>query len=57
MIIVSAHEIADRLEVKPETVHMWRYRGIFPDPDWELAIGPIWRWSTVQSWAHATGRA
>jgi hypothetical protein len=55
--LVSTNEIADRLGVKPETVHMWRYRDLgFPEPDWQLAIGPVWDWPTVEAWAKQTGR-
>lgn len=54
--VVSAREIADRLHVKLGTVQMWRYRGIFPDPDWHLATGPIWEWQRIVAWANATGR-
>lgn len=54
--IVSSHEIADRLGVKPQTVHMWQWRGLLPAPDWSLRIGPVWRWERIEEWAEATGR-
>ena len=54
--LVGQNEIADRLGVKLGTVHMWRHRGLFPEPEWQLAIGPVWRWLTIEVWAIATGR-
>ena len=32
------------------TVQKWRTRGIFPDPDVELAVGPIWLAEVVVDW-------
>lgn len=54
--LVSNQEIADRLGVQKATVHQWRFRELMPAPDWILAIGPIWRWSTVEDWGRASGR-
>lgn len=56
LTVVSATELALRLGVKTETVHMWRFRGLLPEPDWLLAVGPIWKWVTVERWAKETGR-
>lgn len=54
--IVSAQEIADRLGVKKATVHMWRSRGILPEPTFDLAVGPVWFWATIEDWAIETER-
>lgn len=54
--LVSSAEIAQHLRVKKETVHAWRYRGILPAPDFDLAVGPVWLWSTIEEWAKETGR-
>ena len=54
--LVSAQEIADQLGVKKATVHMWRARGILPEADYDLAVGPIWTWDTIWNWAVKTGR-
>lgn len=54
--LVSTAEIAERLGVKKNTVHQWRYRNLFPAPDWQLSIGPVWKWSTVKWWAIETER-
>lgn len=55
--LVSTPEIAERLNVKPMTVHVWRQRDLnFPAPDWSLGVGPVWKWATVEKWATKTGR-
>ena len=55
--LVSVSEIAGRLKVRPKTVHTWRERHEdFPPPLALLAIGPVWEWVEVQSWALRTGR-
>lgn len=55
-MIVSMKEIAVRLDVKRGSVAKWRTRGIFPEPDYALGVGPVWKWSTVSSWALSTDR-
>lgn len=55
--IVDTEAIAERLGVKKGTVHQWRFRhDDFPAPDGNLSTGPIWRWSTVKTWASKNGR-
>lgn len=54
--LVSITEIADRLGVQKNTVDQWRWRKLFPAADFDLGVGPIWRWETVRSWAESTGR-
>jgi len=54
--LVSIAEIADRLDVPKDTVNKWRHRGLLPDPDYSLAVGPVWEWSTIERWAIDTGR-
>ena len=56
MILVSTQEIAQRLGVKHQTVHTWRARGILPEPDFDLGVGPVWLWETIREWAVSTGR-
>lgn len=48
--------VAARLGVRPATVAQWRFRGVAPAPDVELAGSPGWYVSTVDQWAAATGR-
>jgi hypothetical protein len=54
--IVDITEIATRLGVPKNTVNVWRTRGVLPDPDLDLTVGPVWYWSTIEKWAKATGR-
>jgi len=49
-------EIADLLDVRPKTVHMWRQRGIFPAEDFRCGGSPGWYESTVRDFARETGR-
>ncbi len=52
MTIVGTYEIAERLGVKPATVHKWRQRNLgFPPPHVTLRVGPIWDWHEVEQWA------
>jgi hypothetical protein len=53
---VGAAEIADRLGVKPQTVHTWRQRNLMPEPRWSVSGQPAWEWSEIQEWAKRTGR-
>jgi len=56
--IVGMAEIAGMAGVRKATVEQWRSpRGILPEPDWpDVAGGPIWLRSTVESWLRNTGR-
>ncbi len=55
-IPVGSAEIAERLRVKPQTVHAWRQRGLLPKPSWTVSGQPAWDWSEIESWARRTGR-
>jgi hypothetical protein len=55
-IPVGAAEIAERLRVKPQTVHAWRQRRLLPEPRWVVSGQPAWDWVDVEAWARATGR-
>ena len=54
--LVGLSEVADRLNVARATVDQWRHRDVLPEADWNLGGGPVWLWSTIESWADATGR-
>lgn len=54
--VVGLAEIARRLGAPRATVDMWRYRGLFPAPRWQVGGRPAWRWQDVERWAKATGR-
>ena len=57
MRLVGTREIADLASVKRGTVAQWRKRhDDFPKPDWELATGPVWDWTTVRIWLERTER-
>ncbi len=53
---VGAAEIADRLKVKPQTVHTWRQRDILPAPRWMVSRQPAWDWAEIEKWAMESGR-
>ena len=53
---VGAAEIAERLEVRAQTVHTWRQRKLMPPPRWTVSGQPAWDWSEIQDWARRTGR-
>lgn len=53
---VGVAEIADRLGVKRQTVAVWKVRGLLPEPDVQLAMGPLWAWPSIAKWARKTGR-
>lgn len=50
--LVDVTAIAERLNVRPDTVHKWRQRhATFPAPFAQLAVGPIWLWPDVAAWS------
>jgi hypothetical protein len=54
--LVDLAAIAERLNVPKDTVNKWRHRGLLPEPDYPLAVGPVWEWATIETWARQTGR-
>lgn len=55
--LVGASEIAARLGVVRDTVHLWRRRHEdFPEPIAELEQAMVWDWRDVERWAKATKR-
>lgn len=52
--LVGVAEIASRLGVRPNTVIVWRRRGLeFPSPLAALAMGPVWYWPDIDAWYQA----
>jgi len=51
--VVGMTEIAARLDVSIHTVRAWRLYGRLPEPDWQLATGPVWLWATIEEWHDA----
>lgn len=54
--LVDISIIAKQLGVPKDTVNKWRWRGVLPEPDFDLDVGPIWYWETVREWAERTNR-
>lgn len=55
--LVGKKEIAERLEVSVKAVERWMATPEtgFPSPEWRLASGPVWRWTTVSAWSRKSG--
>lgn len=53
---VGVYEIAERLEVRQDTVNKWRDRfgpdteHPFPEPRWFVSNFPAWNWPDVITW-------
>lgn len=56
--LVGAVEIANRTTAAGrQTVHSWIQRdATFPAPVLVLAMGNLWDWAEVETWAKRTGR-
>jgi hypothetical protein len=54
---VGGIELAERLHIRPETVHRWWQRSLLPEPDYPSVNGVrAWEWATILRWAGETGR-
>lgn len=55
---LGVNEIANLLNVKPDTVSSWQLRNVFPKPDAYIndMKTRVWKLQTVFDWAKATGR-
>lgn len=47
---LTTAEVAAMLRVEPETIHSYRSRGLFPEPDGTLGRTPWWRQETIEAW-------
>jgi predicted DNA-binding transcriptional regulator AlpA len=54
--IVGPQEVAERLGVQVNTVHIWKKRGILPRPARVISGVPLWSTGAIDAWALATGR-
>jgi hypothetical protein len=58
--LVGTKEVADMLEISRQRIHELRKAGRFPEPIIELAAGPIWLRTTIDSfnlqWIRTPGR-
>ena len=55
MDIVGAKEIAERLGIPENTVHVWRKRDSLPKPEGTVSGMPAWRWVTIRGWLQSRG--
>jgi transposase len=55
MDVVGAKEIAERLGVPANTVHVWRKRGVLPEPDGFVSGMPAWKWATIRNRLRSSG--
>jgi hypothetical protein len=53
--VVGAKEIAERLGIPENTVHMWRKRGLLPNAEGVVSGMPAWRWTTIKNWLQSHG--
>jgi predicted DNA-binding transcriptional regulator AlpA len=54
--LVIAVDIAERLGISPQRVHVLVSGPGFPKPLGTLGRSAVWRWSSVERWARETGR-
>jgi predicted DNA-binding transcriptional regulator AlpA len=54
--LVIAADIAERLRISRARVSVLAARSDFPRPVGRLGRSEVWRWTTVERWAHETGR-
>ncbi len=54
--LVIAADIARRLGISAQRVNVLAVGPGFPKPLGKLGRSSVWRWSSVERWAHETGR-
>ena len=55
--IVGIAEIAEMAGLTRANVRMMRSRGQLPEPSVVLAMGPVWKRSTIEKWIEKRNRA
>jgi hypothetical protein len=53
---LDVRDVAVLLNVKPDTVHKWRTRGVLPPEDGRVSDQPWWWPITIDGWATETRR-
>jgi predicted DNA-binding transcriptional regulator AlpA len=54
--LVVAADIAERLRISRARVSVLASRSDFPRPVGRLGRSDVWRWASVERWAHDSGR-
>lgn len=54
--IYGIAEIGEALGARKETVAQWHHRGRLPEPDFRLAMGPVWLAQTIEPWIEGKAR-
>jgi hypothetical protein len=54
--VLGTAEVARLCHTSSVTVSRWRSAGRLPEPDKQLAAGPVWRGQRILRWAHKAGR-
>jgi hypothetical protein len=54
--LVSIGEIAELTGLAVHTIRTHRKRGKLPAPDYELAVGPVWKRETIERWDRERNR-
>jgi hypothetical protein len=54
--LLGVSEVAALLQVRPNTVSVWRKRGLMPPADLRVKAGHLWLRTTIVAWATTTGR-
>jgi predicted DNA-binding transcriptional regulator AlpA len=54
--LVIAVDVAKRLGISPQRVNVLATGPGFPKPLGRLGRSAVWRWSSIERWAHDTGR-
>lgn len=48
--LLTSNEVADKLDVKVDTIYRYRSQGLMPQPDEVTGRTPRWRESTIDNW-------
>ena len=54
--LIDTADIAALADVQVETVRMWRWRGVLPEPALVKSGTPLWLRDIIINWLYDTGR-